>query len=67
MDAKDIEILQLQSGKPYLLGVGSFGSVCDCPLADHQPEMHVSSMTRACHCLPGCPEQYLFARLAGVV
>ncbi len=28
MDAKDIEILQLQSGKPYLLGVGSFGTVC---------------------------------------
>ena len=27
MDAKDIEILQLQSGKPYLLGVGSFGTV----------------------------------------
>jgi len=28
MDAKDVEILQLQSGKPYLLGVGSFGTVC---------------------------------------
>ena len=27
MDAKDVEILQLESGKPYLLGVGSFGSV----------------------------------------
>ena len=27
MDAKDVEILQLQSGKPYLLGVGSFGTV----------------------------------------
>ncbi|DBA87503.1 TPA: protein kinase activity protein [Trebouxia sp. C0004] len=27
MDEKDIEILQLQSGKPYLLGVGSFGTV----------------------------------------
>ena len=27
MDAKDIQILQLESGKPYLLGVGSFGSV----------------------------------------
>lgn len=27
MDAKDIEILQLESGKPYLLGTGSFGTV----------------------------------------
>lgn len=37
MDAKDIEILQLQSGKPYLLGVGSFGSVCcQSVVADHQ-------------------------------
>lgn len=27
MDAKDVEILQLENGKPYLLGVGSFGSV----------------------------------------
>lgn len=37
MDAKDIEILQLQSGKPYLLGVGSFGSVCgQSGFADHQ-------------------------------
>ncbi|KAL3148068.1 hypothetical protein ABBQ38_014354 [Trebouxia sp. C0009 RCD-2024] len=27
MDAKDVEILQLASGKPYLLGVGSFGTV----------------------------------------
>lgn len=29
MDPKDIQILQLESGKPYLLGVGSFGSVCN--------------------------------------
>lgn len=37
MDAKDIEILQLQSGKPYLLGVGSFGSVCNrSTVGDHQ-------------------------------
>lgn len=28
MDVKDIEILQLESGKPYLLGAGSFGTVC---------------------------------------
>ena len=27
MDVKDIEILQLESGNPYLLGVGSFGTV----------------------------------------
>lgn len=35
MDAKDIEILQLQSGKPYLLGVGSFGSVCNRSVVPH--------------------------------
>lgn len=27
MDAKDIEILTLPNGKPYLLGSGSFGTV----------------------------------------
>ena len=27
MDAKDIEILETQSGQPFVLGVGSFGTV----------------------------------------
>lgn len=40
MDAKDVEILQLENGKPYLLGVGSFGTVRD------QSAFH--------HCKNGC-------------